>query len=582
MRNQEIAIIFNEMADLLEIKGDNPFRIRAYRRAGQNIDGLPNDVAGLSRDDLLKIPGIGRDLAEKIGEYLHAGKIAAYESLKKEVPPGIADILSVPGLGPKTAQLLYKKLRISSIDELEQHARAHQLSSLPGIREKTEANILRGIALVRRRTERLPLGRVMPIATEIIGHLRDHAPAKRIEAAGSLRRWKDTVRDIDILAVSARPADVMKTFVHLPQSREVLMHGPAKSSIITHEGVQVDLRVVKESSYGAALAYFTGSKEHNIRLREMAARKGLKINEYGIFREKDNRRLGGKDEEDVYRALGLPYIPPELREDTGEIEAALDNALPKLLDAADIRGDLHVHTLESDGHHTLEEIIAAGRERGYAYIAITDHARGLGVARGLDEERVMAQKRQIDALNRKNRDFRLLSGIELNIRSDGSVDFEDELLRTFDMVVASVHSGFRQTGEKMTQRIITAMKNPYISILAHPTGRLIGERDAYDADMEAVIDAAAETGTALEINAYPLRLDLNDLHAKRAKEKHVPVVISTDTHTISQLDYMNFGIAVARRGWLTRDDVMNTRESRDIPGLLRAKASRVKRLQPSR
>ncbi len=558
MKNKEIADIFNEIADILEIKGDNPFRIRAYRRAGQHIEGIAKDIASLSHEELLELPGIGKDLADKIEEYLKTGKMRSHEELKKEAPEGLSALLSVPSLGPKTAKLLYEKLKIKNIAELEDLAKKHKLAGLPGIKEKTEENILRGIELLKRGKDRQPLGRVLPLAAEIIGQLREKAPLKKISVAGSLRRMKDTVRDIDILVTSSNSNDVMKAFVRLPHVKEILMQGPTKSSIITHEGIQVDLRVVEEESFGAALAYFTGSKEHNIRLREMAMKKGLKINEYGIFREKDNKKLGGKDEADVYKILGLQYVPPELREDRGEIEVALKGALPKLVEVKDIRGDLHVHTSRSDGSHTPEELASAAEDRGYEYIAITDHTKGLGVARGLNEERVMEQKKQIDSLNKKLRGFKLLMGLEVDIRSDGKLDFDDDILSEMDIVVASIHSGFRQSREQLTKRLISAMKNPYVSIIAHPTGRLIGEREPYDVDMERILEVAKETGTALEINAYPLRLDINDIYAKKAKELGVGIVISTDTHLVSQFDYMSYGVSIAKRGWLEKKDVLNT------------------------
>jgi len=412
--------------------------------------------------------------------------------------------------------------------------------------------------MLKRGKERQPLGRVLPLASDIVEYLKKNAPVKKISLAGSLRRMKDTVRDIDILITSFNAHDVMKTFVHLPDVKEVLMQGATKSSIITAEDIQVDLRVVEEESFGAALAYFTGSKEHNIRLREMAVKKGLKINEYGIFREKDNKKLGGKNEEDIYNILGLQYVPPELREDRGELEAALNKALPKLIELKDIRGDLHVHTNQSDGSHTVEELVSAAEERGYEYIAITDHSKGLGIARGLNEERLMEEKKAIDALNKKLRGFKLLMGIEVDIRSDGRMDFSDEVLAKMDIVVASIHSGFRQSKEQLTKRLVSAMKNPYVSVIAHPTGRLIGERDPYEIDMDYILKIAKETGTALEINAYPLRLDLNDIYAKTAKELGIKFVISTDTHLISQFDYMFYGISIAKRGWLEKNDVLNT------------------------
>jgi len=558
MINQQIARIFNEMADLLEIKGENPFRIRAYRRAAQNVEGLPKDVAQMTEDEILDIPGIGKDLAGKIRHYADSGRMEAYEELKSLVPGGLAALLSVPGLGPKTAKLLYDRLKIKGIDDLERLARAHRLSGLPGIKDKTEENILKGIEMMRRGKERLPIGRVLPIANEIIAWLREKAPVQELVLAGSLRRWKDTIKDIDILATSGTPGKVMGLFVHLPMVKEILMRGPTKSSVLTTEGIQVDLRVVDKDSFGAALAYFTGSKAHNIRIREMAVKAGLKINEYGIFREKDSARLGGKDEKDVYRLLGLPSIPPELREDTGEIEAAMEGRLPKLLELSDIRGDLHVHTKRSDGSHTLEELVDAARSRGYQYLAVTDHTKGLGIARGLNEDKIMEQMKEIKKVNSRMRGFRVFMGAEVDIRSDSTLDLPDEILRQLDIVVASIHSGFKQSREQLTKRLVAAIQNPYVSVIAHPTGRLIGERDAYEVDMERVFAALKESGKAVEMNAYPLRLDINDTLAKKAKEMNIPVAISTDTHVLSQFDYMVYGVSIGRRGWLEKNDVLNT------------------------
>ncbi|MEW6214846.1 MAG: DNA polymerase/3'-5' exonuclease PolX [Nitrospirota bacterium] len=558
MKNQEIARIFNDIADLLEIKGENPFRIRAYRRAAQNIEGLSRDVAETPKEELIKIPGIGQDLAGKIEEYVKTGRLQFYEDLKKEVPEGLSILLSIPSLGPKTAKLLFERLRVKDLETLEQLAREHKLRGLPGIKEKTEENILKGIEMLKRGMERQPIGRVLPIANNILEHLSKKAPVKKISLAGSIRRWKDTIKDIDILATSENPKEVMNAFVHLPHVKDILMHGPTKSSIIIHEGLQVDLRVVEEDSFGAALAYFTGSKAHNIRLREMAMKSGLKINEYGIFRERDDKKLGGKEEEDVYRILGIPYIPPELREDTGEVEAALAGRLPKLVELGDIKGDLHVHSKWSDGSHDFKELIDEAKKRGYEYIAITDHSKGLGIARGLSAERLMEEKKEIDAINKRLKGFRLIAGIEVDIRSDGHMDLPDDVLKEMDIVVASIHSGFRQNKEQITKRLASAMRNPYVTIVAHPTGRLIGERESYDVDMNEILKVAKETGTAIEINAYPLRLDLNDVYAKMAKEMGIPLVISTDTHVTNQFDYMAYGVSIARRGWLEKGDILNT------------------------
>lgn len=558
MKNHEIAEIFNNIADLLEIKGENPFRIRAYRRAAMNIEAFSKDVAETSKIELLKIPGIGDDLAGKIDEYVRTGRLQFYEDLKREVPEGLSILLSVPGLGPKTAKLLFERLKIKDLNDLELYARNHKLSGLPGIKEKTEENILKGIEMLKRGMERQPLGKVLPIANDIYEYLKNKAPVNKISIAGSIRRWKDTIKDIDILATSEDSKTVMNVFIHMPHVKDIIMHGPTKSSIIIHEGLQVDLRVVEEDSFGAALAYFTGSKTHNIRLREMASKLGMKINEYGIFREEDDKKLGGKEEEDIYNLLGLPYIPPELREDTGEIEAALEHRLPKLIELHDIKGDLHVHTKRSDGSHDFDELIEAAKKRGYKYIAITDHSKGLGIARGLTVERLMEEKKEIEALNKKLRGFKLISGTEVDVKSNGELDFADEVLKEMEIVVASIHSGFRQSKSQITKRLISAMKNPYVSIIAHPTGRLIGEREPYDVDIEEIFRVAKETKTALEINAYPLRLDLNDVYAKKAKEMGIPIVICTDTHITSQFDYMSYGVSIARRGWLEKKDVLNT------------------------
>ncbi len=558
MKNQEIARIFNEIADRLEIKGENLFRIRAYRRAALNVEGLPKNIEDVPEKELVKVPGIGRDLAGKIHEYLTSGKIQAYEELKNEMPKELLTLLSVPSLGPKTAKLLYDTLHVESLDELERLASEHKLAGLPGIKEKTEENILKGLATLKRGKERRPLGRVLPLAEDILGYLRKHAPVNNIDIAGSLRRRKDTIKDIDLLATSDRPAEAMKVFTRHPEVKEILAQGPTKSSIIINADLQVDLRVVPRESYGAALVYFTGSKAHNIRLREMAIRMGMKINEYGISRESDNRKLGGEREDDIYRILGLSYIPPELREDLGEIEAAAEGDLPHLVMPGDLKGDLHVHSKWSDGGNTFEQLVEAARELGYSYIAITDHSRGLAVAHGLTVERLMEQKREIQALNKKLRGFRILHGTEMDIRSDGRLDFPDSALRELDIVVASLHSGFRQSVQQLTYRMVSAMKNPYVSIVAHPTGRLIGERDAYELDMDEIFRVAGETGTALEINASPFRLDLNDISVRRAKEMGVAIVISTDTHATDQFGLMDYGVSVARRGWLEKKDILNT------------------------
>jgi DNA polymerase (family 10) len=525
----------------------------------------------MSADELTRVPGVGKDLSAKIVEYLTTGRIHAYEELKKEIPPIVLEIEAIPGVGPRTAMLIYEKLAVKSLDELARLASGHKLSGLPGIREKTEQNILKGISMLRRGSERRPLGRALPLAGELAELLRRQAPLERIDVAGSIRRRKDTVKDIDILAVSDEPEAVMRAFVGLPHVKDVLMRGPTRTSVTIDEGLQVDLRVVGREAYGAALAYFTGSKEHNVRLREMAVKKGLTINEYGIFRVEDNKKLGGGHEEDVYNILGMQYVPPELREDRGEIEAALSGSLPRLVCAEDIRGDLHAHSSWSDGANSIEQLALAAMERGYSYLAVTDHSKGLGIAHGLTAERLLEQGKEVEAVNRRLKGIRVLHGIEVDIRADGSIDLPDEVLETLDIVVASVHSGFKQPREQMTARILKAIGNPYVSILGHPTGRLLGERDSYAVDMDAVLKAASRAGVSLEINAFPLRLDLNDIFVKKAKELGVEIAVNTDAHDVSQFDYMGYGVSVARRGWLEKKDVINTY---DLGRLL-------KRLRPS-
>jgi len=558
MKNKEIARIFNEIAEFLEIKGDNPFRIRAYRKAAQNIESLTEDLSVLIAEGrLTNVPGIGKDLAEKITEYVNSGKMQSYEDLKKDVPRGILEIMSVPGVGPKTARMLYDALGIDSIEKLEEAAKFHKLQKLPKIREKTEANILKGIEFIKRSRGRIPLGMAWPVAYEIVNSLKKQDIVKCIDTAGSLRRYKDTIGDIDILVVSSEPEKVMDIFVSLPLVGDVLAEGETKSSIRTRNGIQVDLRVVEEKSYGAALAYFTGSKAHNIRIREMAARKGLKISEYGIFNSM-GKWISGREESDVYQAVGLPWIPPELREDTGEIEASQSGHLPELVELTDIKGDLHDHSNWSDGENTIEEMADAAKKRGYKYLAITDHSRALGVARGLDEKRLREQIETIRKLNGRCRDIVILCGTEANIGMNGLLDLPPELLKELDIVVASVHSGFKQDRTGMTERVIKCMRSGLIHVLGHPTGRLLGERDEYEIDMGEVLKVAKETNTAIEVNAYPFRLDLTDYNCKRAKEIGVRMAVSTDSHFTEQLDYMSLGVSVARRGWLEKNDIINT------------------------
>jgi DNA polymerase (family 10) len=565
MKNAEVAALFNEIADFLEIKGENPFRVRAYRRAAQAMEGLTEDVVAIaSRGSLLEVPGIGKDLAAKIHEYLQRGTVEYLDNLRKEIPVGVVELMGIHGVGPKTARLLYEQVGVNSVEKLEELARTHKLAGLPGIQAKTEENILKGIAVWKSGRERMPLGAALPLAEAILATLGSLDETDQIALAGSVRRMKETVKDIDILVTSKRPAPVMDVFVALPNVGEIIAHGETKSSIRLREGIQVDLRVVEPECFGAALQYFTGSKQHNIRVRELAQRRGLKVNEYGVFEERTDRRIAGATEEDVYAAVGFPFIPPEIREDGGEIEAALEGRLPVLIGLDDIRGDLQLHTTWSDGAHSLADLAAGVRAKGYRYMAVTDHSKSATVANGMDEVRVLQMIAEVRSLNKRLKGFQVLAGCEVDIRADGSLDFPDAILTQLDLVQVSIHSRFKMSREDMTTRIVRAVRHPLVHILGHPTGRLIGERAAYEVDIEAVLQAAKVGGVAVEINASPSRLDLNDVHARRAKDLGIPITISTDAHAIPQLDYMRYGVAVARRAWLTRSEVLNTLSGREL------------------
>lgn len=558
MKNFEIARLFYEAADLLEIKGENVFRVRAYRRAAETLESLPEDLAAVAdRDELMKIPGIGKDLAAKIREFLAKGKIADLEAMRKEVPRGLLTIMEVPGLGPKTARLLYDRLGVDSVDKLEALARSGEILRAPGIREKSRENILKGIATWKAGQSRMPVGRALAVAGALVEALRAHGGVKQIEVAGSTRRFRETVGDLDILVTSREPARVIRTFVSLPSVTDVLARGETKASIRHQDGIQVDLRVVEPEAFGAALQYFTGSKEHNVRLRELASKKGLKVSEYGVFDEKSDRRIAGATEEEVYDAVGLPWIPPELRENAGEVEAALRGTLPRLVEPGAIRGDLHAHTDWSDGHHALDKLVEAAEARGYEYLVVSDHSKSSTVAGGLTADELREQLRTIRELQKRHRS-RILAGSECDILADGRMDFPDDLLGELDLVLAAVHSRFKQPRAEMTARIVKALENPHVHVLVHPTGRLLGERDPYDVDLEQVFAAARRHGKAIEINASPQRLDLKDVHARRAAELGIPLAISTDTHYLENLDWMALGVATARRAWVSAPQVLNT------------------------
>ena len=559
MKNLELSRIFDQIAKMLNIKGENPFKVRAYEKITLVLENLPIDIETIyHQGGLNNIPGVGAGIAKKIEEFLTTGKLEYYEKLKETIPAGVIELLDIPEVGPKTAKLLYEKLEVDNIEKLERAVKEHQIKDLPGMGEKSETNILKGIELYKRRKERCLLGLALPVAEEIIEYLSQLKETNKISFAGSLRRKKETIGDIDILVTSQKPEKIMKTFTSLPQVREIIAEGPTKSSVVTIDDLHVDLRVVEPISFGAALQYFTGSKAHNIRLRELAIKKNLKINEYGIFEAETGNRIAGEKEEEVYRTLNLPFIPPELREDRGEIEAAQENRLPQLIEYSQIKGDLHLHTKWSDGAHTIRQMAEAAKKRGYKYIAITDHSQSLKFAGGLIEERLREQVEEIQKINQELNDFTILTGIEVDIKSDGSLDFSDEILSKLDVVIAAIHSGFKQESKIITERIIKAMQNKFVNIIAHPTGRLIGYRESYQVDVDKMMDMAAKTGIIFEINAYPERLDLNDVYCRMAKDKSVQVAIGTDAHSTDGLATMDLGVTVARRGWLEEKDVINT------------------------
>ncbi|MEW6192818.1 MAG: DNA polymerase/3'-5' exonuclease PolX [Bacillota bacterium] len=570
MKNSDVCAIFRQMADIMEILGEDAYRIRAYQRAAQNIENLSEDIAAVAaRGELTKIPGIGKELARKIVEILETGTLPQYEKLKQKVPPGLVELLQVPGVGPKTARMLYEELGIENVAALERLAREGRLKGLPGIKAKTEENILRGIALLRSVRERRPLGMILPLARSVVALLQEKAPVKRVSLAGSIRRYKETVGDVDVLAASDQPEKVMDVFVTLPVAAEVIAHGPAKSSIRTADGLQIDLRVVPEESYGAALCYFTGSKAHNIRVRELGVRLGLKINEYGVFRGEE--MIAGATEEEVFAAVGLPFIPPEMREDWGEIEAGLEGRLPMVVEPAEVKGDFHVHSKYSDGSASLEEIAEKARQLGLKWVAVCDHSQALKVAGGLDPAALEKKRAAIKALNERSGDVKLLCGAEVEIGVDGRLDYPDEVLASLDVAIAAIHTGFRQSKEVQTRRLLSAIKNPYVHAVAHPTGRLLGEREAYAVDLETVFKAAAETQTLLEINAYYKRLDLSNTHARAAAEKGARFSIGSDAHLLDQMEFLDLGIGVARRGWLTKEQVINTLNYEELLAFLHRK-----------
>ena len=559
VRNEDIIETLNALGDLLEIKGENRFRVNAYRDAARHLEGLTESLATIAADGRLRsIPGIGEAIALKIQEQLETGHLAYYDRLTAEVPDTLRELLRIPGLGPKKIKLLFDTLQIRDLAGLQQGIADGSVAKVPGMGDKTVQNLQRELERWQQRGTRSPLGSALPLVLEIVDTLRRECPSVlRIEEAGSVRRRRDTIGDLDVLVASERPTEVLDAFVKLPLVQEVIGHGDTNASILGPRQQQVDLRAVPPESWGAALMYFTGSKQHNVKLREMGVRKGWRLNEYGLFDAATNEKLAGAEEEEIYRRFGLPWIPPEIREDNGEIEAGLAGKLPRLIEVGDIRGELHSHSDWSDGQATIEVMWQQARARGLTYLVLTDHSQSLGVANGLTVERLRQQRAIVDEINLRGESPRLLHGTELEIRSDGTLDFPNEVLAELDLVVASVHSGFAQTREKMTARMIAAARSPHVDVIGHPSGRLIGKREPYDIDLDALIQVCAETGTALEINAHPERLDLDDVHARRAMDLGCWLTVDTDAHAPENFDLLPYGIATARRGWVTKERVLN-------------------------
>jgi DNA polymerase (family 10) len=554
MKNKEIANIFYQIADIYEMK-DVDFKPRAYRKAAQNIESLGKDIEEVYKNDELKdIPGIGESTAKDIKEFLETGKVKRLEKLKKDFPVDLERLSAVETIGPKKIQTLYNELGIEDLDDLEKAAKEGKIRSIKGFGEKTEKNILENIAFARKKGQRFLLGYVLPEAREIITEMED--VVEQIELAGSLRRMKETIGDVDILAVAVDAKKAMETFTNLQRVEKVIAHGKTKSSIRVYGGIQVDLRIVEKKSFGSALQYFTGSKDHNVELRKIAQKKGLKLNEYGLFKKKT--RKAGKTEKEVYSALGLSWIPPELRENRGEIDAAKHKKIPKLVEYDDVRGDLQMHTKWSDGNNTIEEMVKASQQLGHEYIAFTDHVGSLKVAGGMDKKEWEKQGKEIEKIRKKYDDIHIFHGMETNVKKDGTLDVKESFVKEADIVLASIHSSFRMSKKEMTQRVINAMENPYVNILSHPTGRKIQKKEPISLDLEQVFSSAKENAVAIEINAYPERLDLNDVNVKQAVENNVKLSIGTDSHRKDHLRYYELGVAVARRGWARKNDIINT------------------------
>ncbi len=576
MKNREVADVFDRIADALEIQGESGFKVVAYRKASRILQDLTEDVETVAREDRLEtIPGIGEGLAKKIGEYLATGTMSKYREVMAGVPESLLGLLEIQGLGGKTVHLMNKELGVKDLGDLKRVIADGSLAKLFGMGEKKVENIRKGIEARERVAERISICEAALVADEVVAYLEKAPGISRVSAAGSLRRMKETVGDIDILACGKNGAEIIRYFARNPNAVRVLAEGETKGSVVVRAGGterQVDLRVVDESEYGAAHLYFTGSKAHNIKLRGLAKERGLKISEYGVFRA--TKRLASREEEDCYRVLRMPWIPPEMREDRGEVELALAGRLPRLLEAPDIKGDLHVHTRASDGNLSLREVVDLARKMGYFFVAICDHSQAAKYAHGLAADRLAAEIEEIEAFNKTVKGFRVLKGSEVDILADGSLDFPDELLRRLDFVVAAVHSGFKKN---VTERMLKALENPHVRTIAHPTGRLISRREGYDVDIDRVIEGAARAGKALELNSYYDRLDLDELNLKKAKAKGVKITMGTDTHFADGLAMMRFGLGIARRAWLGPGDILNCLSADKLVGKTAARKGRSKR-----
>ncbi|MFO7875411.1 MAG: DNA polymerase/3'-5' exonuclease PolX [Desulfovermiculus sp.] len=562
--NSDVASMFEELADILEIEGANPFRVRAYRNGARAVGGLSQSLRDLVHrdEDLTQYPGIGQELATKIKEIVETGSLSALEEARQRVSPDLVSLMHIQGLGPKRVKALHDKLGVNSLADLQQAAAEGKVAELSGFGAKTQKSILEEIERFQGVEKRYKLAVVEDVAATLSRHLEQQKGVQKVQVAGSFRRRKETVGDLDILVTGSRSDEVMQALVNYEDVRQVLAHGQTKSSVIMKNGLQIDLRFVEQDSFGAALHYFTGSKAHNIAVRRLALDRELKINEYGVFQ--GEQKVAGKSEEDVYASVGLPYIVPELREDRGELEVAAKGRLPELIQKKDLYGDLHVHTKASDGRNTLQELVQAARDMGYEYLGITDHTRNLSMVGGLDEHRLMEQMEEIDSVNTDHSGITLLKGAEVDILKDGSLDLPDWVLQKLDFCVCSVHTAFNLSRQKQTKRILRAMDNPNCTILGHPSGRLIGSREAYDVDMEQVLQGAGERGCILELNSQPDRLDLDDVYCKAAKELGMKIAISSDAHQLGNLGLMRFGVDQARRGWLEAEDVVNTRSLQEL------------------